>query len=121
MSRDLTFYDRTGKPIAYTEDGEHIYLFAGKPVAYIYENTVYGFNGHQFGWFENGWIRDLNGSCVFYCENATGGPVKPIKQIKPIKGIKNIKPIKGIKAIRRIKPIFSYNWSVISCEAFFNQ
>ena len=104
MGRDLTFYDRTGKP-----------------VAYIYENTIYGFNGHQFGWFENGWIRDLNGARVFYSENATGGPVKPIKQIKPIKGIKNIKPIKGIKAIRRIKPIFSYSWSTLSAEAFFKQ
>lgn len=29
---DLTFYNRYGKPIAYTDDGEHIYLFSGKPI-----------------------------------------------------------------------------------------
>ena len=121
MSRDLTFYDKNGKPIAYTEDGEHIYLFTGKPVAYIYQNTVYGFNGHQFGWFENGWIRDLQGACAFYTAIAVGGPIKPIKQIKPIKSIKGIKPIKSIKQIRKIKPIFSYGWSAYSNERFFNQ
>ena len=121
MGRDMTFYDKTGKAIAYTEDGEHIYLFTGKPVAYISENTVYGFNGHQFGWFENGWIRDLQGACVFYTENASCGPVKPVKQIKPIKSIKGIKPIKSIKQIRKIKPIFSYGWSAYSNESFFNQ
>ena len=60
-----TFYDRNGKPIAYTEDDEYIFLFTGEPVAYLYDNTVYGYNGRQFGWFENGWVRDLHGSCVF--------------------------------------------------------
>ena len=121
MSRDLTFYDKMGKPIAYTEDGEHIYLFTGKPVAYIYENTVYGFNGHQFGWFENGWIRGLQGACVFYTENASGGPVKPVKQVKPVKSVKWVKPVKGVKAVRRVKPVFSYSWSPYYNEMFFLQ
>jgi hypothetical protein len=121
MSRDLTFYDRNGTPIAYTEDGEHIYTFKGKAVAYIYENTVYGFNGRQFGWFENGWIRDLKGACVFFSEDATGGPIKAVKKIKPIKGIKGIKPIKSVKQIKKIKPIFSYSWSAYTNESFFNQ
>ena len=57
----MTFYDSHGKAIAYLhDDGIHIYLFNGRPVAYLYGDAVYGFNGHQFGWFEDGWIRDLN-------------------------------------------------------------
>jgi len=60
----MTFYDSHGKAIAYLhDDGIHIYLFNGRPVAYLYGDAVYGFNGHQFGWFEDGWIRDLNGCC----------------------------------------------------------
>ena len=50
----MTFYNKNGKPIAYTEDNEHIYLFTGQPVAYFYGDAVYGFNGHHIGWFENG-------------------------------------------------------------------
>ena len=82
----MTFYDSHGKATAYLhDDGIHIYLFNGRPVAYLYDDAVYGFNGHQFGWFEDGWIRDLNGCCVFFTENATGsGPVKPVKCVKEL-------------------------------------
>lgn len=45
----MTFYDSYGTPVAYTEDDESIYLFKGNPVAYFYENKVYGYNGHHFG------------------------------------------------------------------------
>ena len=117
----MVFFDNHGRPTAYTEDDVHIYLFTGEPVAYLDDDAVYGFNGHQFGWFENGWIRDLQGACGFYPAIAIGGPIKPINQIKPIKSIKGIKPIKSIKQIRKIKPIFSYGWSAYSNERFFNQ
>lgn len=121
MNRDLTFYNRNGKPIAYTEDGEHIFLFSGKPVAYLSQETIYGYNGKQFGWFDNGWIRDKRGMCVFFSENATGGPIAPIKQIKPIKSVKQIKPIKSVKQIKTVKPVFSMGWSTFLGEEFFNQ
>ncbi|RAS23615.1 MULTISPECIES: 4-fold beta flower protein [unclassified Pseudomonas] len=29
----LDFYDRNGTPVAYTDDGEHIFTFSGRPVA----------------------------------------------------------------------------------------
>ena len=41
----LTFYDSSGKPVAYTEDGTHIYLFSGEPVAYLDNESVYSFSG----------------------------------------------------------------------------
>lgn len=31
----LNFYDRAGTPIAYTDDGEHIFTISGHPVAYL--------------------------------------------------------------------------------------
>ena len=65
----MVFYDNYGRPTAYTEDDIHIYLFTGEPVAYIDRDAVYGYNGRQFGWFQNGWIRDLNGCCVFFSES----------------------------------------------------
>lgn len=39
----MTFYDSHGKAIAYLhDDGIHIYLFNGRPVAYLYGDAVYG-------------------------------------------------------------------------------
>lgn len=119
----MTFYNYSGEAIAYLDDDStHIYLFDGTPAAYLVKNMVYGFNGHQFGWFEKGWIRDLNGNCVFFTENAPGsGPVKPIKQISPVKSIKHIKPIKCIREISRVKAINSLSWSSFSDRQFFDQ
>ena len=67
----MTLYDRNGTPAAYIDsDGEHIYLFDGKPAAYLNEDAVYGFGGTQYGWFEKGWIRDLDGYCVMFTDEA---------------------------------------------------
>lgn len=118
----MIFYSSTGKAVAYCDDGEHIFLYSGEPVAYFYSNAVYGYNGKVYGWFEKGWVRDLNGSYVFFTEDANGsGPIKPIKNICPIKGIKGIKPIKSIRQIKPIKPINQIRWSDLSGEQFFYQ
>lgn len=118
----MTFYDLHGKPIAYLYDDIHIYLFSGQPVAYLHDNAVYGFNGHQFGWFENGWIRDLNGYCVFFTENASGsGPVKPVKHVKPAKNARYAKTAKYARHAKRAKAAKMLSWSNLSGEHFFNQ
>lgn len=69
----------------------------------------------------NGWIRDHSGNCVMFSEESSGGPIKPLKQIKPIKGIKQILPIKGIKQIKPLRPIKSLSWSNTSGATFFRQ
>lgn len=117
----MELYDKKGKPIAYIENEEDIYTFTGKPVAYINDNKIFGFNGSHLGWFENGWIRDLNGECVLFSSTAQGGPIKPIEQISPIKSIQKIKPIKAIKEIPKIKSIFSSSWSNLSGEEFLSK
>lgn len=121
MGNDLVFYNSYGDPIAYCEDGEHIYLYNGEPVAYFHNDSVYSFDGDHLGWFEQGWVRDNNGDCVFYSDNAQGGPVKPIKSIRPIKSVKSIKPIKSVKSIKPIKAIKSLSWSQLSSDIFFRQ
>jgi len=68
---EFIFYDLNGSPTAYTEDGTHIYFFSGEPVAYFVDESVYSFTGVHLGRFENGWIRDNNGDCVFFTEYAT--------------------------------------------------
>lgn len=118
----VTFYDRHGYPIAYMEDGEHIFLFDGSPVAYVYDNAVYTFRGEHIGWFENGWVRDLSGRCAFFTEEATGsGPAKPVKRVKPVKSVKRVKPVKSVKQVRRVRSVNSLSWSESSGAVFFSK
>lgn len=118
----MTFYDLHGKAIAYLHnDGVNIYLFSGKPVAYLYNNAVYGFNGHHLGWFENGWIRDIRGNCVFFTENASGGPVRPARCAKPAKCTRYARPAKYARHARYARAAKTLSWSQLSGELFFNQ
>ena len=118
----MVFYDNHGRPTAYTEDDIHIYLFTGEPVAYLHEDAVYGYNGRQFGWFQDGWIRDLNGNCVFFTENTTGsGPLKPLKQLKPLKSLKQLRPLKALRELKRLRPLNRLSWSQLSGKQFFVQ
>lgn len=115
----IDFYDSSGSPVAYCEDREHIFLFSGEPVAFLDNNAVYSFSGEHLGWFEDGWIRDKSGHCVFFTSDATGGPVKPAKHVKPVKGVKHVKPVKGVKHVKSVKAVKSLSWSPLSGEQFF--
>ena len=116
---DRTFYDQAGAPVVYTEDGEHLYSFSGEPVGYYSGDSVHSFSGKHLGWCDDGWMRDHAGNAALFTEDASGGPIKPIKQIRPIKGIKQIKPIKGVREIVPIRPIKSLGWSSLSGLQFF--
>ncbi len=116
---ETTFYNIHGDPIAYSENGIDVYLFDGKPVAYIDDTSIYSFDGKHLGWFIKGWVRDHHGFCVFFTQNASGGPMKSIKSIKPIKSFKMTKPVKNVKEQKPNKPIESLNWSPHSDQNFF--
>lgn len=118
----ITFYDRNGIPIAYTDDDCHIFYFSGEAVGYIHNDSIYGYHGKHLGFYETGWVRDHSGACVFFTETASGlGPVKPVKGIKPIKSVKSIKQIKSVKQIRPVRPVRQLFWSNLSGRQFFNQ
>lgn len=107
----MKFYNKFGDPILYSEDNIHLYLFSGKPIGYIHDNKIYNYIGKHLGWLYMGWLIDLHGYYSYFSENASGGPIKPIKKITPIKGIKQIKPIKSIREISKIRPIVQNFWS----------
>lgn len=116
-----TFYNRNGRPVAYTDNGQDIYLFDGTPVAYINSNSIYSFPGKHLGWYISEWIIDHDGRRVFFTKSATGGPAKPGLQGKPGKGGKRGKPGKGGKEGKPSRPGISNSWSPSSSEDFFEQ
>ena len=116
---DIVFYDRNGKPCAYSEDGTHIYLYSGKPVAHIEENSIFSYLGKHLGWLEDGWVRDNDGFCVFFTDNCSGGPSKPFKKSKPFKGFKSFRPFKGFKNFKPFRRSKKNSWSDIDAKDFF--
>lgn len=118
----MTLYDSTGRAVAYIEDNGGIYLYSGEPVAYLHDDLVYSYDGTHLGRFEDGWVRDTRGYCVFFTEDASdNGPVKPVRHVKPIKSLKQLRPLKSIRHIPSLKPIDSLAWSNDSGESFFMQ
>jgi hypothetical protein len=115
----LDFYDSNGRPYAYSDDGEIIFTFGGRPVAYIDGGSVYSFNGRHLGFLENGQIWDQSGSAVLYTDGASGGPMKPLKALKPLKGLKQLKPLKGLKELKPLKPLKGMTWSQFPPESMF--
>lgn len=114
----IDFYDQAGDAIAYSDDGEHIYLFTGKPVAYLDSDAVYSNDGDQRGWFADGWIRDKGGRCVAFSNRAVEGPFRPPMHAKPEKGVRQPRPLKATQDPRTLHPIYSNAWSEQSATEF---
>jgi hypothetical protein len=115
----IYLYDSRGNPFGYSDDGETIYTFDGKPIAFLDEDSLYAFSGAHLGFFENGQIWDHSGGVVLFTGGASGGPMKPLKSLKPLKGLKQVKPLKGLKELKPLKPLKNMAWSRVPPNSFF--
>ncbi|MFQ6081804.1 MAG: 4-fold beta flower protein [Candidatus Aminicenantia bacterium] len=111
---ELTIYDKAGKPHAYITDDGTIYLWNGKPVAYLDGEHVYGFNGTHFGWFENGIMYDRQGMRIGF----TPQTCPSVTQVEPVKSVKQVKHVKSVQQVPPVKPVFSIGYSTIDLSTF---
>lgn len=117
----MTFYDRGGKAIAYTEDDVHLFLYSGAPGGYIVDGSVYSYAGRHLGTIRSGWLRDHGGHSVFFTDEAVGasGLEIPGQRLKPPKLLKKPKPPKGRRELPPSRPEEADGWSELSSETFF--
>lgn len=115
----VPLYDRRGRAVAYIYEGQYVYLYSGKPVAWLSDEHLYAYNGTYLGWLESGWVRDRQGHCVFFTTEATGGPAKPARGARPARGAKGARPARGARQARPARPAKSSVWAASSGEAFF--
>ena len=66
---DISLFDGRGQATAYiaADDGLTIFMWSGKPVAYLEQDSaggfhIYGFNGKHLGWFVSDIVREHNGN-----------------------------------------------------------
>lgn len=115
MQEDL--YDINGNAIAYIDysDQNTIYLWNGVPVDYLdNSNAIYGFNGMHIGWYDQGYVRDLNG----YIVGSNRQKCRVLTRIPPLKSLKHLKPLKSLQQLRKMKPIYKLSYSSIPLPQF---
>ncbi len=116
----IELYDKSGRAVVHSNDGEHLYSWRGKPVGYIERDKVYSYTGRFIGWFENGWLYDSQNRPLLFTGGASGGPVKPVRAVKSVKGVKQVKPLKSMKPMTPMRPVRSMSWSPLVWETAFH-
>jgi len=91
----IEFFDQAGREAAFCHDGHSLYLWNGKPAAFIYDDRVYAYSGRFIDWADRGWISDENGECLLFERDAVGGPKKPTCLTKTTPGPRGTKPPRG--------------------------
>jgi hypothetical protein len=110
---EITLFNKNGKPVSYiADDGETIYLWDGRPVAYLVEDKIYGWQGRQLGWFYNGTVFDIYGLRAGFIKSKS--PIAT--EIEPLKPTKHLKPTRGKTQSQVIKPILCYGYSNMNLE-----
>ncbi len=114
---DLDFYDSRGRAVAYISGDRDltIFLWTGEPVAYLDEDSVFGFNGKHLGWMKDGAIYNHDGNIVAALEDRFKEPVA----VAPIKSFKQFLPFKAFKEFKPFKPFFGLGWSETPARMFF--
>jgi len=116
---EIALYDGQGNAVAYiaTSDDSTVYTWAGKPVAYLDADNIYGFNGKHLGWFQDGKLFDHQGRIAGTTTNAATIPLKAA----PFKGFKQFQPFKAFEEFAPLQPIFGFSQSQIPLALLLSQ
>lgn len=121
QEEETTLFDSRGNAIAYIamdSDEPTIYMWSGKPVAYLGSSSangfnIYGFNGKHLGWFVKGVARDHDGNGACGVRDVVDSP-----KFEPFKAFKEFKPFKAFKEFEPFRPAFTLKWSSTPCGMF---
>ncbi|KWT95605.1 MULTISPECIES: 4-fold beta flower protein [unclassified Variovorax] len=116
---EVALFSGSGRADAYIAIAEEltIYLWGGKPVAYLEKNDtgggyhVYGFNGKHLGWFTKGVVWDSEG----YASCATKEALKTTA-FEPFKSFKEFKPFKAFKEFAPFRPSLTSTFGETPCR-----
>lgn len=120
---EVTLFDGGGNASAYiaVNDELTIYLWNGKPVAYLVDDSnggyaVYGFNGQHLGWFAGGIVWNHAGSASCAVKD-----VLQFTQFEPFKAFKQFKPFKAFRQFAPFRPAFTNSFGGLPCVSLLAQ
>lgn len=116
---EISLFDSKGRAIAYIAEDDTIYLWDGKPVAYVDKagasgRSIFGFNGKHLGWLKAEIIYDHDGNVV----GGVKGAFRTATELEPLKGLKELKPLKSLQELPPLSPLFSKEWSAVPLRLF---
>lgn len=116
QATEITIFGREGEASAYvdTTDTATIFLWMGRPVAYLSDGSLYGYNGKHLGWLDNGIVRDNEGYAVGFLS----GAMTTLTKLEGLKGLKQLRPLKALKQLEPLRPLYSSYWSNTPLELF---
>lgn len=116
---EVQLFDSAGTPTAVLalEDGETIYLWSGKPVAYLDGDSIVGFNGKRIGWFQHGKVYDVDGGLI----GATADQFTQPPTVTSLPGLRQFKPFKMFEELEPLKSIFLPTWAEHQLAQVLNQ
>jgi len=115
----MNLYELSGFPVAYSDDGVHLFLYSGQAIAYFVGDSLYAFSGRHLGWRHRGWIIDHDGNCVLFSEQAEQGPQKFMAQDYRKKPYARPIPEKTLRQFEPLRPKPSLKWSRRPLQKFF--
>jgi len=123
---ESTLFNGGGSPEAYISfsgDNPTIYIWSGKPVAYLSSSVgggfnVYGFNGKHLGWYVDGAVRNHEGNPVCGVHRVVRDVSLP--KPEPLKSIKQLLPLKSSKELAPPRPLYRRQWSSTPCGLFLS-
>jgi hypothetical protein len=117
---EVTLFDSRREATAYIalDDELIVYLWTGKPIAYLDPDSeggfhVYGFNGKHLGWFVGGVLRDHEGNAACAVKERFR-----TTNIEPLKALKQLKLLKGLQELAPLRPLFTTSWGDAPCRFF---
>ena len=119
QAREISLYDSAGDAVAYidTDDDLNIYLWGGKPVAYLDGDSLYGFNGNHLGWFKEGIVMDHQGYAVGFVE----GAVNKLTNLERLKSLQQLCPLKSLQQLEPLEPLQRNHFSRVPLDIFLAQ
>jgi hypothetical protein len=93
-SMEQALFNARGEPVAYisVRPRNVIFLWDGRPVAFVYGRHIYGFTGVHLGWFVKGVVYDAAGKRVGFtastaplpaCQEPPKAKKRTIAKIQP--------------------------------------
>jgi len=117
---EVTLFSGKGKAAAYIfVDDMTIYLWGGKPVAYLHPDKasggfhIYGFNGKHLGWFVRGVVRDHDGDAACAVKERMKST-----EFEPFKAFKEFTPFKAFREFAPFRPAFTTSFGSVTCSLF---
>ena len=111
------FFDSQAKAAVRLDvtDDATFYLASGEAVAYVVEDSIFGFNGKHLGWLRNGLVFDRSGDIVAAPATAFRDPLVAPASLRSATEKPTKRPIEQPPA----RPAFGTSWSKVPARAFF--